>query len=322
LANTRFDFIGMRKITYVISAVLILSTLVSLFTRGMSYGVDFSGGRAYVVRFDQNVDADQVREAIAGVFGETMEVKQYGTEEQHQYRIITQYRFDEEGDDVTSEVNRMMYNALGSLYATPLTYEQFETTATSDYGIISADKVGPSVASDITRNAIIAIIFSLLAIGLYIAIRFKRWQWAAGGVVALLHDTLITIGIFSMFQGILPFNMDVDQSFIAAILTIIGYSINNTVVIFDRIREYLKIYPKRSLKDNINGAVNSTLARTVNSSGTTIVVLLAIFIFGGEVIRGFVFALLCGMIIGTFSSIYVSTPIAFDLISRKKSKKE
>ncbi|MDL2230747.1 protein translocase subunit SecD, partial [Alistipes sp. OttesenSCG-928-L06] len=320
LANTHTDFIAKRKITYIVSAILLVATVVSLVTKGMSYGVDFSGGRAYVIRFDQKVDADEIRNAIGDVFGESMEVKQYGTEEQHQYRIITQYRFDEEGEDVTDEVNRMMYEALGGFYATPLTYAEFETTATNDNGIISADKVGPSVATDITRNAVIAIVFALLAIGLYIAIRFKRWQWAMGGVVALIHDTFITIGIFSMFQGILPFNMDVDQSFIAAILTIIGYSINNTVVIFDRIREYRGLYPKRSLKDNINGAVNSTLARTVNSSGTTIVVLLAIFIFGGEVIRGFVFALLCGMVIGTFSSIFVSTPVAYDLMKRKGIK--
>ncbi|MCD8186163.1 MAG: protein translocase subunit SecDF [Rikenellaceae bacterium] len=320
LANTRIDFISKRKITYIVSGILLLASFVSLAVRGMSYGVDFSGGRAYVVRFDQDVTAQQVRDVISDVFEESMEVKQYGADEQHQFRIITQYRFDEEGEDVTDEVNRMMYEALGGLYRTPLSYAEFETTATNDYGIISADKVGPSVASDITRNAVIAIVFALIVIGIYIAVRFKRWQWAMGGVVALLHDTLITIGIFSMLHGLLPFNMDVDQSFIAAILTIIGYSINNTVVIFDRIREERRNYPKRSLKDNINTAVNSTLARTVNSSGTTIVVLLAIFIFGGEVIRGFVFALLCGMIIGTFSSIFVSTPVAYDLMKRKGIK--
>ncbi len=232
-------------------------------------------------------------------------------------RIVTQYKYQESSDEVTDEINMMLYESLSPLFATPLTIEEFMTTAQNPYGIISSDNVGPSVANDIKRNAIIAVIFSLIAIGGYIAWRFKKWQWAMGGVIALIHDALITIGVFSMFWGILPFNLDVDQSFIAAILTIIGYSINDKVVIFDRIRENRTLYPKRKLKDNINSAVNSTLARTVNTTGTTLVVLLAIFIFGGEVIRGFIFALLFGMVIGTFSSIFVSTPVSYDFMKKK-----
>ena len=201
-------------------------------------------------------------------------------------RIVTQYRDQDDGDNVTAEINEMFYKALEPLMATRLTEDQFMTTQDSPYGIISSDKVGPSVAHDIKVNSVIAVLFSLLAIALYIVIRFKRWQWGVGSVVALLHDSLLTIGLFSVFHGILPFNMDVDQSFIAAILTIIGYSINDTVVIFDRIREYQRDYPKRRMRDNINNAINSTLARTVNTTGTTVVVLLAIFLFGGEVIRG------------------------------------
>ncbi len=315
LSNTHIDFVGKRKYTYTISGVLIVATLVSFAVRGMSYGVDFSGGRAYVVRFDQNVGTNEVREALGTKFTDGLEVKQYGNNDQ--MRIVTQYKYQESGDEVTYEINTMLYESLSPLFATPLTIEEFMTTARNPYGIISSDNVGPSVANDIKRNAIIAVIFSLIAIGCYIAWRFKKWQWAMGGVIALVHDALITIGVFSMFWGVLPFNLDVDQSFIAAILTIIGYSINNTVVIFDRIRENRTLYPKRKLKDNINSAVNSTLARTVNTTGTTLVVLLAIFIFGGEVIRGFIFALLFGMVIGTFSSIFVSTPISYDFMKKK-----
>ena len=315
LSNTKVDFVGKRKYTYIISAILIVATLVSFAVRGMSYGVDFSGGRAYVVRFDQNVGTNDVRAALGAKFTEGLEVKQYGNNDQ--MRIVTQYKYQESSDEVTDEINMMLYESLSPLFATPLTIEEFMTTAQNPYGIISSDNVGPSVANDIKRNAIIAVIFSLIAIGGYIAWRFKKWQWAMGGVIALIHDALITIGVFSMFWGILPFNLDVDQSFIAAILTIIGYSINNTVVIFDRIRENRTLYPKRKLKDNINSAVNSTLARTVNTTGTTLVVLLAIFIFGGEVIRGFIFALLFGMVIGTFSSIFVSTPVSYDFMKKK-----
>ncbi len=315
LSNTNIDFVGKRKYTYIISAILIVATLVSFAVRGMSYGVDFSGGRAYVVRFDQNVGTNDVRAALGAKFTEGLEVKQYGNNDQ--MRIVTQYKYQESSDEVTDEINMMLYESLSPLFATPLTIEEFMTTAQNPYGIISSDNVGPSVANDIKRNAIIAVIFSLIAIGGYIAWRFKKWQWAMGGVIALIHDALITIGVFSMFWGILPFNLDVDQSFIAAILTIIGYSINNTVVIFDRIRENRTLYPKRKLKDNINSAVNSTLARTVNTTGTTLVVLLAIFIFGGEVIRGFIFALLFGMVIGTFSSIFVSTPVSYDFMKKK-----
>ena len=320
LAHTHVNFISMRKISYIISGLLILATVVSLATRGLSYGVDFSGGRAFVVRFDQPVTANEVRSALHPVFeGTSYEVKQFGKE--NQMRIVTQYKYDDAGDNVTAEIEGMLYKALAPLMAQQLTQAEFQTTQTSPYGIISSDKVGPSVAHDITVNSFIAVLFSLIAIGLYIIVRFKRWQWGVGSVISLAHDALITIGIFSLLYGILPFTMDVDQSFIAAILTIIGYSINDKVVIFDRIREYQTLYPKRSIRDNINNAINSTLARTVNTSGTTFVVLLAIFLFGGEVIRGFIFALMFGVVIGTYSSGFVATPIAYDLFSKKTRDK-
>lgn len=317
MANVHFNFIGKRKYAYVISAILALITIISLSTRGLTMGVDFSGGRAYVIRFDDNVTADAVREAISDKFTGGLEVKQFGPA--NQMRITTQYKSQEEGETVTDEINTMLYEELKPVYKTELTKEEF-TTNLVPYGIISSDKVGPTVAHDITVNSFIAVMFSLIAIGLYIAIRFHKWQWAMGGVISLFHDAFVTIGAFSLLQGVLPFELDINQAFIAAILTIIGYSINDTVVIFDRIREYNVLYPKRDIGINVNAAINSTLARTINTAGTTLVVLLAIFIFGGEVIRGFIFALTFGVVIGTYSSIFVATPIAYDFIVRKKKK--
>lgn len=321
LANTKIDFIKIRKISYIASGIVILIMIVSLATKGLSYGVDFSGGRAYVVRFDKQVTANEVRAALEEVFTDGLEVKQYGNKDQKQMRIVTQYKYADDADGVTNEINEMMYKALAPLYEQKISIDDFTTTVSNPYGIISAEKVGPSIAHDIKVNSFIAVIFSLLAIGIYIAIRFKNWQYGMGGVVSLFHDAILTIGIFSLLYGLLPFNLTVDQSFIAAILTIIGYSINDTVVIFDRIRENMYLYPRRSRKDNINHAINSTLARTINTAGSTCVVLIAIFIFGGEVIRGFVFALLFGVVIGTYSSVFIATPVAYDMM-RRKDKKE
>ena len=326
LANTKINFIGIRKISYMVSLVLVVLSIVSLSTRGLNYGVDFSGGRTFVVRFDQPVTADEVREGLQVVFdaaegdaGEkSFEVKQFGDDSQ--MRIVTQYLHDDQSDDATAKVEALLYEGVKALYTEEISIDEFTSTATNPNGIIQADMVGPSVASDITRGAFISVFFALIAIGLYIIIRFKKWQWGAGSVVALAHDAFLTMGIFSLLHGLLPFNLEVDQSFIAAILTIIGYSINDKVVIFDRIREFTTLYPKRNLKETINAAVNTTLARTINTSGTTLVTLLAIFLFGGAVIRGFVFALMFGVIIGTLSSIFIATPVAYDLMTKKERK--
>ncbi len=315
LSSVRFDFIGKRKIAYIVSSTLILISLVSFATRGMQFGVDFLGGRSYVVKFDRDLTANEVREAMSKVFTESFEVKQFG--DANQMRIVTQYKYNDLGEGVSAEIEGMFYKALLPLYENQnLTLEEFVTADTNPLGIISSDKVGATVAHDMKTRSIIAIIISLIAIGIYISVRFGRWQWALGGVAALSHDALLTIGLFSLLHGLLPFSMEVDQTFIAAILTIIGYSINNTVVIFDRIREYNKLYPKRNMRENINQAVASTLARTVNTSCSTLVVLLAIFLFGGEVIRGFVFAIMYGVIIGTFSSIFIAASIAYDIMSK------
>lgn len=322
LGNTKFDFIKIRKATYIISAIIFTTVIISLATRGLQYGIDFTGGRTYVVRFDKEVTADEVRSALSSVFTDDCMVKQYGSKDQKQMSITTQYKYNDDDPDVTNEINRMMYTSLKSMYSGNISEEDFTTTINNPLGIISSQKVNASIAHDIVVNSFIAVIFAIIMIGLYIALRFKRWQYGMGGVISLLHDAIITIGVFSLLYSVLPFNLSVDQSFIAAILTIVGYSINDTVIIFDRIRENVHLHPRLSLKENMNNAMNQTLARTVNTAGTTTVVLLAIFLFGGEVIRGFIFALLFGVVIGTFSSIFVATPAAYDLMRKADAKKK
>ena len=325
LTNFKFDFIGKRKMSYIISGVIILVSVVSLFVQGLNLGVEFTGGRTFVVRFDQDVTAEQVRAQLTEAFADaedaanaSFEVKQYG--EKNQMRIVTQYKHDDTSEATTEEVEILIYNALKPLYSYEITLDGFKNTQDDVNGIISADKIGPAIAKDMTTGALFAVIFSLIAIGLYITVRFKKWQWATGATAALAHDAFIVIGMFSVCYAFMPFNLEIDQAFIAAILTIIGYSINDTVVIFDRIREYNVLYPKRNIRENINNALCSTLARTINTSGTTLVTLLAIFIFGGATIRGFVFALLVGVIVGTYSSLFIATPLAYDMLPAKDKK--
>ncbi len=324
LNNTHIDFLAKRKTAYLVTAVVLALSCISLAVRGLNLGAEFTGGRAYVVRFDKAVSAEDVRQNLATEFAKIVnadassisyEVKQYGGE--NQMRIVTQYRYDDTSDEATAEVEQILYNAMKSLYSYDITFEQFRNTQTDVNGILNADKIGPSIASDMTWNAIYSVIFSLIAIGLYITFRFKRWQWATGATAALAVNTLFIIGLFSMLYGLMPFNLEVNQAFIAAILTIIGYAINDTVVVFDRIREFLGLYPKRNLKENVNNAINSTLSRTINTSGTTLVTLLAIFFFGGETIRGFIFALTIGVIVGTAATIFIATPMAYDLMTKR-----
>lgn len=311
LKNTHFDFIAARKWSYIISGALIVISIVSIFTKGFTYGVDFTGGRTYVVRFDQPVTAEQVREAAITEFDGAVEVKQFGGESQ--MKITTQYKIDQESTDVDAEVEAKLFNALKPFFAEQdITLDQFKSTVDNPNGIISSDKVGPTIANDMKRDAIIAVILSLLVIFAYIAFRFKGWTWGLGGVVSLAHTAIIVIGFFSLFSGILPFNLDVDQTFIAAILTIIGYAINDNVVIFDRIREYRTLHPNVDVKTNTNQAINATLTRTVNTSVSTLVTMLAIAVFGGESIRGLAVALILGICIGTYASIFIGTPVMFD----------
>ena len=320
LQNTKIDFIGKKKIAYIVSGALILISLVSIFTKGFTYGVDFTGGRTYVVRFDQSVTAEDVRAAAIAEFDGAVEVKQFGGESQ--MKITTQYLVEDESTDADAEVENKLYNALKGFFADDLTFEEFTSTLDNPNGIISSDKVGPTIANDITRDAIIAVIIALFVIFAYIAVRFRGWTWGLGGVTGLAHTALIVIGFFSLFSGILPFSLDIDQTFIAAILTIIGYAINDTVVIFDRIREYKELHPKADFRQNVNEALNSTLSRTMNTSLTTLVTMLAIAIFGGEVIRGLAVALILGIVIGTYASIFIATPIMYDVTKKAEAKKE
>ena len=320
LQNTHFDFIGKKKIAYIVSGVVILISLVSIFTKGFTYGVDFTGGRTYVVRFDQPVTAEDVRAAALEEFDGAVEVKQFGGESQ--MKITTQYLVENESTEADAEVENKLYNSLKGFFAEDLTFEQFTSTLENPNGIISSDKVGPTIANDITRDAIIAVIIALFVIFAYIAVRFRGWTWGLGGVTGLAHTALIVIGFFSLFSGILPFSLDIDQTFIAAILTIIGYAINDTVVIFDRIREYKELHPKADFRQNVNEALNSTLSRTMNTSLTTLVTMLAIAIFGGEVIRGLAVALILGIVIGTYASIFIATPIMYDVTRKAEAKKQ
>ena len=322
MKNTSFDFIKFGKTAAIIAGIFIAISVGSLAVRGLNLGIDFKGGRNYVVRFDKDVTVNEVRSALANVkeFESVPEVKTYGPS--RQVKITTDYKINDNAQDVDAEIQGLIYDALKGLYNTEMTYEQFTTDSDKSnvlLGILSSQKVGATVADDVTRKAFVAVIVSLVVMFVYIAIRFKRWQYGLSSIVCLAHDTLIVIGMYSLFNNVLPFTMEVNQSFIAAVLTIIGYSINNTVVIFDRVRENVTLFPKRGWKELFNSANNSTLLRTINTSGTTIVVLLAIFIFGGETIRGFVFALLVGMIAGTFSSLFIASPLAYSLFKGKQN---
>ncbi len=324
LKNTNIDFLGGRKWSYIISGALILIAIVSMFTKGFTYGVDFTGGRTYVVRFDKPVTAEEVRAAVNNTFNladpeSSVEVKQFGGDSQ--MKITTSYKFKEESSSVDTEIENMLYESLKDFYAAPVSYEGFTSTLENPNGIISSDKVGATIANDIKRNAIISIILALIVIFGYIALRFKGWNWGLGGVVSLAHTAIIIIGFFSLFSGILPFNLDVDQTFIAAILTIIGYAINDNVVIFDRIRENLALHPGNDFKETVNKSLNATLTRTVNTSVSTLLPMLAIAFCGGESIRGLSVALCLGVLIGTYASIMIGTPVMFDaeMAARKKA---
>ncbi|HAJ98469.1 MAG TPA: protein translocase subunit SecDF [Bacteroidales bacterium] len=319
LANTSFDFIGVRKKFYIISAVVLIVGLGSLVIRGFNMGIDFSGGRSYVVRFDQDVNTLELRDVLEDQFGEAPEVKTFGP--LSQVRVTTSYLIDDLNPAADSTAERRLFDGVQPFFATPITFEEFTSDDEAKVlGRMSSQKVGPTVARDIKINAVIAVVIALIIIFAYVAIRFKKWQFGVGGLSSLFHDTLIVMSLYSLLPGLAPWNMDLDQTFIAAILTIIGYSINDTVVIFDRIRENINLFPKRDLKTNVNDALNATLSRTFNTSLTTILVLLIIFIFGGEVIRGFAFALMVGITVGTYSSLFNAAPVAYDLIMRKKKQ--
>ncbi len=308
-------FLEKRKIFFVISGTLIILSVGSLITNGLKQGIDFTGGRTFVVRFDNPVSSVDIQKTLVGEFdGATVEVKTFG--ESDQVRIATNFMIDVNDDNVDNEVEAKLYEGLKPYIGDNVTKEEF----LKNYRM-SSQKVGPTIATDIKTKAGYAIFFSLIVIFLYILIRFRNWEYGFGALIALMHDVIIVLGIFSLTYSIMPFSLEIDQAFIAAILTVIGYSINDTVVVFDRIREYLGLHPKKDRVGVIDSALNSTVSRTLNTSLTTFVVLLVIFLFGSEVIQGFVFALMIGVVVGTYSSLFIATPISYSLIERRHKEK-
>ena len=306
--NINIDFIGVRKRFYILSSIIVILGLGSLFTKGLNYGVDFVGGRTFVVRFDDTVNNEDLRSELAAAFVDndglnyTPQVKTFGGD--NQVKITTSFMIDNNDVSTDEIVEKKLSEGLA--------------TAGLEYEIMSSQKVGPTIADDIKDAALWSIVFSLLIIFLYILLRFRKWQFSLGAVAAVFHDVIIVLSIFSIFYGILPFSLEIDQAFIAAILTIIGYSLNDTVVVFDRVREYMNLNKKKQIHEFMNSSLNSTLSRTINTSLTTFFVLLIIFIFGGEVIRGFMFALMVGVVVGTYSSLFIASPIMLDTLKAKE----
>jgi SecD/SecF fusion protein len=306
-----------RKAMYILSGALILISFVSFFTKGFNMGIDFSGGRNYVVTFDKPVKTEDVKELLSGAFGDDApQVITIGSD--NQVRISTKYKISENGDNIDNEIESKLYESLKPMLGGSVTLEKFVTT-----NIKSSSKVGPTVADDIKTSAIWAVLIAIFGIGLYILIRFREWGYTLGAVVSLAHDVILTMGAFSLLWGLLPFSMEIDQSFIAAILTVLGYSINDTVINYDRIRENVNLYPKRDRVSIINDSVNQMLGRTFSTTFTVIITLVAMFIFGGDSIRGFIFAMLFGIFVGVYSSVFIASPITVEmdkLVRRRKAK--
>ncbi len=320
LSEINLSFLQRRKIAYGVSSVLILISLASLTFQGLNQGVDFVGGRSYTIRFENAVNPTEISSVLTNEFG-SAEVKTFG--EENQLKVTTKYKVDVEGVAVDEEIHNKLFSSLQPYLPDGMTYDAFvQGSSEKSVGIMSSIKVGPTIADDIKNNSFLAVIGSLIVVFLYILIRFQKWQFSLGAVAAVFHDVLIVLGIFSITYTFMPFNMEINQAFIAAILTVIGYSLNDTVVVFDRIREYVNEHTKWEFNTTVNAALNSTLSRTLNTSLTTLIVLLAIFIFGGESIRGFMFALIVGVIVGTYSSVFIATPVMYDTQKNKNLLEE
>ena len=314
LVNPNIDFLSKRKVWYSISAIMVLISLGSMFTRGFDQGIDFVGGRSYQIRFKNPVKTEEVASLLkAGKLG-SVEVKTFGAA--NQVRISTKYKYNDESTQTDNEIQEILYNDLQPVMGEKISYEEFMSG--EGLGVMKSDKTGPSIAEDIKSSAVWAIVGSLIIIFGYILVRFRKWQFSMGAVAALTHDVIITLGAFSLLYSVMPFSLEIDQQFIAAILTVIGYSLNDTVIIFDRIREEIGL--KGWSANTLNHAVSTTLSRTLNTSLTTLLTLLAIFIFGGETLRGFMFAMIIGVVVGTYSSIFVATPLVYDTSKNRKEE--
>ena len=323
MANVHFDFMGGNKKWLTITGVILVICIGSLFVRGLSQSIDFTGGRNFKVQFENAVEPEQVRELISSKFGDAnVSVIAIGTDKKT-VRISTNYRIEEDGNNVDSEIEAYLYETLKPVLTQNITLETFIDRENHTGGsIVSSQKVGPSIADDIKTSAVWSVVLALIAIGLYILLRFRNIAYSVGSVVALTSDTIMIIGAYSLLWGFVPFSLEIDQTFIGAILTAIGYSINDKVVIFDRVREFFGLYPKRNKRQLFNDSLNTTLARTINTSLSTLIVLLCIFILGGDSIRSFAFAMILGVIIGTLSSLFIASPIAYTMLSKKKETAE
>ena len=319
--NVNIDFLGKKKWAYAWSTLIVVGSFISFAVNGLDQGVDFVGGRTFQVRFDKPVTPGEVQEALAkeDVFG-SADAKLFGDD--NQLRIITNYKVNDATVESDQEVNRLLYENLKPFYSKQITYEQFvKADEGKELGIMQATKVGPTIAEDMKTDAYWSVLGSLAIVFLYLMISFRRWQYSLGAVAAVAHDVIFVLGVYSVCYKFMPFRMEMDQHFIAAILTVIGYSLNDTVIVFDRVREYVAGKTKGNFHDIVNKSINATLGRTFNTSFTVIVVLLIMFIFGGESIRGFIFAMLVGIGVGTYSSLFIATPILVDTVSRKEKNR-
>ncbi|AOW09587.1 protein translocase subunit SecDF [Flavobacterium gilvum] len=311
--NFHFDFLGIKKWTYLFSIIVTIVSIASIATHGFDQGVDFVGGRTFQVRFDKSMKPEEVKDELAAVFG-SAEVKIFG--EDNQLKITTKYKIQETGSAADEDVNKKLFETLKKHY-TGMTYDKFINAYDGKkLGVVQASKVGPTVAEDIKTNAYWAVLGAMLIVGLYLVVSFRKWQYSLGAIAAVAHDVIFVLGAYSLLWKYMPFGMEIDQHFIAAILTVIGYSMNDTVIVYDRVREFLDGKTKGSFSEIVNKSINSTMSRTINTSLTMIFVLLIMFIFGGESIRGFIFAMLIGIIIGTYSSLFIATPVLVDTISK------
>jgi len=310
-----FDFIGIKKWSYLFSSLVVVVSCISFYFNGLDEGVDFVGGRTFQVKFEKPVESSQVSEELSSAFGTGVEAKVFGDADQ--LKITTKYKIKEDGVDVDKEVNEKLFNALKKYYSANITYDKFINTYDGkQVGVLQASKVGAAISADIKTNSFWAVLGAMLVVGLYLVISFRKWQYSLGAIAAVVHDVIFVLGVYSLCYKFMPFHMEMDQHFIAAILTVIGYSMNDTVIVFDRIREYLAGDRKGHFKDVVNASINSTLSRTLNTSLTMILVLLIMFIFGGESIRGFIFAMLIGIIVGTYSSLFIATPVLVDTMNK------
>lgn len=318
--NFHFDFLGIKKYTYIFSLVVCIVSVVSLSTNGLNQGVDFVGGRTFQVRFPKTISAEEVRKDLLAAFDGSAEAKIFGKD--NQLKITTKYKVGEPGTEADQEVNKILFDNLKKHFDASMTYDKFVNSYDGkNLGILQASKVGPTVADDIKTNSYWAVIGAMLIVGLYLVVSFRKWQYSLGALAAVAHDVIFVLGIYSLLWKYMPFGMEIDQHFIAAILTVIGYSMNDTVIVFDRVREYLGGKAKGNFNSIVNQSINSTMSRTINTSLTMILVLLIMFIFGGESIRGFIFAMLIGIVVGTYSSLFIATPVLVDTISEAEHKR-